>query len=66
MKWPWKRIAEGKDRAEQAEVQAEAARAEYNKTVQNGRLVSETLAALFYHAEKNRIVESIQKVARGH
>lgn len=63
--WPWKRVAESGAQAQKAKAEAEVARREYEKTVQTGSKVSEALAALFYHAEQNRIVENIQKVARG-
>lgn len=59
MKWPWTRVGEAKAQTEQA-------KAVYEQAIRNRYQVKQVLAALEYHAEQNRIVESIQKVARGH
>lgn len=66
MKWPWTQSAKVRDQLAKAEAQAIEAQAEYAKTVQSDSVVSDVLRMFFYHAEKNRIVENIQKVARGH
>lgn len=65
MNWPWRRIAKDKATTKQAEAQAAQARIEYQRSVAKRNEASSVLSALFYHADKNAIVESIQKVARG-
>lgn len=72
MRFPWKRIADAKaltmeaqESASHACEQVEQAKAQYEATLRTGSVVREALAALFYHAEKNHIIESMQKVVRG-
>lgn len=65
MKWPWKRLAEAKAQVIEAEAQAVQAEQNFKSTMRVQHRVSESLAALFYQAHQNRIVENIQKVARG-
>ena len=65
MKWPWQHSAEIRKRSTEAANQVEEARVEYERTVQNGLRVADVFSSLFYHAERNEIVENIQKVARG-
>lgn len=66
MIWPWKRTDETQSKIVEAEAQAAEAEHEYEKTVETQNRVAEVLAMFFYHAEKNRIIENLHKVARGH
>lgn len=61
----FKRKEQLRQKEAEAAEQVKEAQAEYERTVQNGSAVSTILSVLFYHAEQNRIVESLQKVARG-
>jgi transcriptional regulator len=65
VKWPWRRAEEKQERHAKAEGQVEEARSELERTVKRGERVTSVLEMLRYHAEKNEIVENIQKVARG-
>lgn len=66
MRWPWHHTADIKAKSAKADDQVEQAKAEYEATIQFTARVSSALSFLTYHAEQNRIMESIQKVARGH
>lgn len=72
MKWPWQRkgeiqakSAELTDQATKVIGEVEAARQEYEETVQHGKFLHEVVSVVFYHAEQNDIVDRFVKIARG-
>lgn len=65
MKWRRKDRVNLQERLAKADAQADRAKEEFHKTIKDSGKVADVLAMFFYHAEKNQIIENIQKVARG-
>lgn len=66
MKWRRKKDRVNlQEQLAKADAQANQAEQEFHKTVSDRGKVADVLAMFFYHAEKNQIIENIQKVARG-
>lgn len=66
MRWPWKRLAEAKAHIDEAEVETEVAKKQFERTIADAVRIASALSTLFAHAERNEFSEKIQKVARGH